>query len=92
VTETRGSTATPERDRPPARGGRRGLFARMRSWPSRLALFVRQVVAELRKVVYPTREQLLTYTAVVLVFVAIMIAIVSVLDLVFGWATLQLFG
>jgi preprotein translocase subunit SecE len=91
VTETRGHTATPERDRPPRRGGR-GMFARLRAWPSRSALFVRQVVAELRKVVYPTRNQLLTYTAVVLVFVGVMIAIVSVLDLIFGWATLAVFG
>jgi preprotein translocase subunit SecE len=34
----------------------------------------------------------LTYTAVVLVFVSLMIAIVSVLDLVFGWAVLKIFG
>jgi preprotein translocase subunit SecE len=85
VTETRGQTATPERGRP-----QQGGFARLR--PSRIALFVRQVVAELRKVVYPTREQLLTYTAVVLVFVAIMIAIVSVLDLAFGWAIFKIFA
>ncbi|HMG29094.1 MAG TPA: preprotein translocase subunit SecE [Jiangellaceae bacterium] len=86
MTETRGQTATPERGRPQQRGG----LARLR--PARIALFVRQVVAELRKVVYPTRQQLLTYTAVVLVFVGIMIAIVSVLDLAFGWAIFRIFG
>ncbi len=85
VTDTR-STATPERrPAPSGSGGRRGPFAR-------LTLFVRQVVAELRKVVKPTRNQLLTYTAVVLVFVSLMIAIVSVLDLVFGWAVFKVFG
>lgn len=47
---------------------------------ARLALFYRQVVGELRKVVYPTRDQLLRYTAIVLVFVLVMIAIVSLLD------------
>nr|WP_222851304.1 preprotein translocase subunit SecE [Phytoactinopolyspora mesophila] len=57
-----------------------------------MSLWVRQVVAELRKVVYPTRPQLMTYTAVVLVFVAIMIAIVSMLDLGFGWAMFEIFG
>lgn len=46
----------------------------------RLALFYRQVVSELRKVVYPSRDQLLRYTAIVLVFVLVMIAIVSLLD------------
>jgi preprotein translocase subunit SecE len=57
-----------------------------------MTLFLRQVVAELRKVVYPTRPQLLSYTAVVLVFVAIMIAIVTVLDLAFGEAVRAVLG
>ncbi len=82
MTETSGRTATPERPRQPKR---RGPVAR-------LSLWIRQVIAELRKVVYPTRQQLITYTAVVLVFVAIMIAVVSGLDLLFGWAMLKVFG
>lgn len=86
MSDTRGATATPERDH--GRRGRRGPA----SWPARIALFYRQVLAELRKVVWPTREQLLTYTAVVLVFVAIMIAIVTVLDLVFGRVMFSIFG
>ena len=49
-----------------------------------LPTFYRQVVAELRKVVWPTQEQLITYFLVVMVFVLVMIAIVSVLDLGFG--------
>nr|WP_221441591.1 preprotein translocase subunit SecE [Jiangella mangrovi] len=57
-----------------------------------MSLWTRQVVAELRKVVYPTRKQLVTYTAVVLVFVAIMIAVVSLLDLGLGWAMFEIFG
>ena len=55
-------------------------------------LFYRQVVAELRKVVWPTRDQLVTYFIVVMVFVLIIIAIVSVLDLAFGWAMFKIFG
>ena len=39
--------------------------------------FYRQVVAELRKVVYPTQEQLVTYFFVVMVFVIVMMALVS---------------
>ena len=54
--------------------------------------FYRQVVAELRKVVWPTRKELVTYTSVVLVFVAIMVAIVSVFDFAFGRAVLEVFG
>ena len=57
-----GVTAAPERGPSPESKPSRGL----RSWPSRLALFFRQVIAELRKVVWPTRSQLLTYTIVVL--------------------------
>ena len=48
------------------------------------AVFYRQVVAELRKVVWPTQEQLVTYFMVVMVFVLFMMALVSVLDLGFG--------
>ena len=46
--------------------------------------FYRQVVAELRKVVWPTQEQLITYFIVVMVFVVVMIGIVAALDLGFG--------
>ena len=54
--------------------------------------FYRQVVAELRKVVWPTQQQLITYLIVVIVFVLVMIAIVSALDLAFGKAVFALFG
>ena len=56
------------------------------------ATFYRQVVAELRKVVWPTQQQLVTYFIVVMVFVLVMIAIVSVLDLAFGKAVFAVFG
>jgi preprotein translocase subunit SecE len=46
----------------------------------RFALFIRQVVAELRKVVTPTRRELISFTLVVLVFVIIMMALVGGLD------------
>ena len=54
--------------------------------------FYRQVVAELRKVVYPTQEQLVTYFLVVMVFVLFMMAFVSVLDLGFGKLIFWVFG
>ena len=54
--------------------------------------FYRQVVAELRKVVWPTQQQLVTYFIVVLVFVLILIAYVSLLDLGFGEAVFAVFG
>lgn len=62
-----------------------GLFAR-------IGLFYRQVVSELRKVVWPTRKQLTTYTGVVLVFVSFIIAVVSLLDLVLTKVVFLVFG
>ncbi len=57
-----------------------------------VVLFIRQVFAELRKVVTPTRRELFSYTAVVLVFVVIMMAIVAGLDFGFGWLVNLVFG
>ena len=54
--------------------------------------FVRQVLAELKKVVRPTRTELITYTSVVLVFVVLVMAFVSVLDYGFGRLVLWTFG
>jgi len=59
---------------------------------ARFALFVRQVVAELRKVIWPTRKELVAYTTVVVVFVIIMAGIIAGLDYVFGRAVLFVFG
>ncbi len=56
------------------------------------AQFVRESVDELKKVVWPTLSQWQQYFIVVLVFVLFIIAIVSALDLLFGWAMLQIFG
>jgi preprotein translocase subunit SecE len=54
--------------------------------------FLREVVAELRKVHWPTRRQIVVYTAVVLVFVSFMVALVAGLDAVFAKAVFALFG
>ncbi|GAA1374393.1 preprotein translocase subunit SecE [Luteococcus sanguinis] len=54
--------------------------------------FVNQAIGELRKVIWPTGEQLGNYFAVVLVFVLFMIAFVGLLDFGFGWLLLKLFG
>jgi preprotein translocase subunit SecE len=56
------------------------------------ATFYRQVVAELRKVVWPTQNQLRTYFVVVLVFVVVMMALTASLDLGFGKFALWAFG
>jgi preprotein translocase subunit SecE len=68
-----------------ARAERRSPFAR-------LALFIRQVFIELRKVVTPTRKELFGYTGVVLVFVVIVMALVALLDYGFSFLVNWIFG
>ncbi|WP_433758725.1 preprotein translocase subunit SecE [Nocardia sp. CA-135398] len=58
----------------------------------RLIKFLREVVAELRKVIWPNRKQMVTYTSVVLVFVIFMVAFISGLDLAFIKGVNWLFG
>ena len=64
---------------------RRGIFFRVIN-------FIREVVAELRKVIWPTRKELITYTAVVVVFVTIMLTVVGLLDFGFAKIVLWVFG
>ena len=73
-----------------ARVGRRkdGGPGRFRS----IGIFVRQVLGELRKVIWPTRKELVTYTTVVLVFVVFMVLLVSLFDFAFSQAVLKIFG
>ncbi|MFF2508009.1 preprotein translocase subunit SecE [Streptomyces sp. NPDC058067] len=78
----------PESKKKARKGGKRGKKGPF----GRLALFYRQIVAELRKVVWPTRNQLTTYTSVVIVFVVIMIALVTVIDYGFNHAVKYIFG
>ena len=58
----------------------------------RIMRYLRQVVDELRKVIWPTRKQMVTYTIVVLAFVAFMVGLVWVLDWAFGKGVFWLFG
>jgi preprotein translocase subunit SecE len=74
--------ATPTRD---SKESRPGMF-------TRLFRFLREVVAELRKVIWPTRKQMITYTAVVLVFVAFMVAVIAGLDFALIKGVQALFG
>ncbi|RLK60746.1 preprotein translocase subunit SecE [Actinokineospora cianjurensis] len=73
---------TPTRDRKDDKGS---IFART-------SRFLREVVSELRKVIWPTRKQLIGYTAVVLVFVTFMVALVAGLDVGLGKGVFWLFG
>ena len=84
MTQTRG-------DAPAARSPR--AAARTSGGPfARLSRFVREVIAELGKVIWPTRKELVTYTAVVIVFVSVMTALVAGLDIGFAKLVVWVFG
>ena len=56
------------------------------------ALFFQQMVAELRKVKWPTRKELITYTVVCLTFVIFMVIVVTTLDYGFTKLVFYVFG
>ena len=82
ATQTRGQSA--ER--------RSGSGAAAKRNRTSLALFIRQVAAELRKVIWPTRNELVTYTAAALIFIIVMSAIVLTLDYGFTKLMFWVFG
>ena len=54
--------------------------------------YLKQVVAELRKVIWPNRKEMVSYTSVVLVFLAFMVALIGVVDLGLAKLMLLVFG
>lgn len=64
---------------------KQGLFAR-------LALFFRQIFAELKKVQRPTQSELWDIFVTVIVFVALVMLFVGILDFVFSQGVLWVFS
>jgi preprotein translocase subunit SecE len=54
--------------------------------------YLAQVVAELRKVIWPNRKQMVTYTIVVLMFLVFMVALISLVDLGLAKLVMLVFG
>ena len=54
--------------------------------------FVRESVSEMRKVLWPSRSELVTYGLVVIVFVVIMVALVAGLDIGLAKLVVEVFG
>ena len=54
--------------------------------------YLKQVVAEMRKVIWPNRRQMLTYTSVVLAFLAFMVALVGLADFGLTKLVMLVFG
>jgi preprotein translocase subunit SecE len=81
---TTGAAANPER-RPGRSVERRNVFERTGLW-------WRQIVSELRKVIWPTRKELISYTIVTTVFAVVVILIVFLIDYAANWGVLKIFG
>jgi preprotein translocase subunit SecE len=75
----------------PAAGGRGDRGRRPGLW-RRMVQYYREVVSELRKVIWPGRHELFTYVVVVLVFVVFVTALVATLDYGLTKAVLSIFG
>jgi preprotein translocase subunit SecE len=54
--------------------------------------YLGEVIAELRKVIWPNRKQMATYTAVVLIFLAFMVALIGAVDLGVAKLVMLVFG
>ena len=54
--------------------------------------YLGQVVAELRKVIWPNRKQMVSYTAVVLAFLVFMVTLIGLVDLGLAKLVLLIFG
>lgn len=54
--------------------------------------YLKQVVAELRKVIWPNRKQMVSYTTVVLIFLAFMVALIGLVDLGLAKLVMTVFG
>ena len=85
--KARASSKTPKAAKKPRKSGDR---------PANPVVFVynylKQVVAEMRKVIWPNRKQMLTYTSVVLAFLAFMVALVGLADLGLTKLVMLVFG
>ena len=58
----------------------------------RIPKLYREVAGEMKKVIWPTRRELIGYSTVVLVFVTVMVLIVAGFDFAFTKAVLAVFG
>lgn len=88
ATDTRDAAPAPA----PSAGGRGARVPRDRGRRTSPQQYYREIVSELRKVIYPSRNELITYVIVVLIFVSAMTAIVAGLDYGFTQAVIHIFG
>jgi len=89
ATQVRGPQTGKPDSRKPARSRGASPAQPERTSP---AVFVREVRSELRKVIWPTRKELITYTTVAVIFILAMVAIVSGVDTALAKLVFNIFG
>jgi len=93
VTDTQAAPAPASRPSRETSGG--GPGALLRWLPALLRALqrrTRETVSEMRKVLWPSRKEMTTYTIVVMVFVVIMVTVVALLDLGLAKLVILVFG
>ncbi len=78
-------------------GGKRKKTKKDRKGPRRNPIafvinYLREVIGELRKVIWPNRNQMVTYTIVVLFFLAFMVTLIGLVDLGVAKVVMTVFG
>ncbi len=64
----------------------------MKKFFARIGKFFKDEKTEMKKVIWPSRKQLINNTAIVLIFVLIIGLIIWLLDLLFGFGAQSLLG
>ena len=88
ATQVRGpQTRKPESKKPAKSGGSPAKAERTTP-----VVFVREVRSELRKVIWPTRKELITYTTVSVIFILVLVGIVTGIDTGLADLVFKVFG
>ncbi|MGL6235983.1 MAG: preprotein translocase subunit SecE [Segniliparus sp.] len=82
----------PAKDSKEGKKAKRSSGERSRNPFVALVQFLREVVSELSKVIWPQRRQMVSYTLIVIIFVAVVVSFVAGLDIGFAKLTLWLLG
>ena len=70
---------------------KKGFFAKVKGFLTGVGKFFRDIISEMKKVVWPSKKQIINNTLVVLAVVVIAAVILVVIDAVFGYGISGLF-
>jgi preprotein translocase subunit SecE len=87
-----GAKASPTKNGAPTKTAKKAADRPSRNPFTYVLTYLQQVVAELRKVIWPNRKQMVSYTSVVLIFLAFMVALIGLVDLGLAKLVMLVFG